>query len=518
MFMKKLRFPLIILTVFVLTICYGFYTNPDSELTLSEIYSSEYQNACYESLIEERDESEHTLQSIFMKYNPFSSNTLSMYIYFETEQASKITYTISADGYADFTQTAYQAKEYQKIHEFQLIGLIPDCLNTITFTAEFKDGTKQSVTKTYKMSSLMSSWGQVQLEKTVSNDSVDLGSGLYAVLGNDSDDGDFVYLYDTNGIVRGEIPIFGYRSHRLLFDGTTMWMSVSEKKMASIDHLGQITNVYDLGDYSLHHDYAFDADGNLLILATDTTQDTVEDQVVRLDLDSGDVELVMDFEDYLGDYKATTTQTKSWDWLHFNTIQYTEDDGIILSSRETSTIMKVKNISTEPEIQYFIGNSDLWQESGYDDYCLTQIGDFLNTGGQHTVTYETSDELEDGQYYLYLFNNNFGYSKTNPDYDWSSHEGLQTSVTEGTTSYYYQYLVDENAGTYTLVDSFEVPYSAYVSSVQKVNDYIVVDSGIPALLGVYDQDGNLLEQFQLVKNKKIIYRIYYYDFSGYYFN
>ncbi len=60
------------------------------------------------------------------------------------------------------------------------------------------------------------------------------------------------------------------------------------------------------------------------------------------------------------------------------------------------------------------------------------------------------DSLESGQYYLYMFDNNFGYSKTRKDYDWIVNEGIQTSITEGTTSYYYQYLVDENEGTYTL--------------------------------------------------------------------
>ena len=72
-----------------------------------------------------------------------------------------------------------------------------------------------------------------------------------------------------------------------------------------------------------------------------------------------------------------------------------------------------------------------------------------------------------------MFDNNFGYSKTRKDYDWTVNEGIQTSITEGTTSYYYQYLVDENEGTYTLVNSFEVPFSAYVSSAQNLGNHIV---------------------------------------------
>ena len=128
------------------------------------------------------------------------------------------------------------------------------------------------------------------------------------------------------------------------------------------------------------------------------------------------------------------------------------------------------------------------------------------------------DSLDQGQYYLYMFDNNFGFSKTRTDYDWTVNEGIQTSITGGKTSYYYQYLVDENTNTYTLVKSFEVPFSAYVSSVQNLGNHIVVDSGIAGLLSINDMDGNLEEQFSIKKNDRFIYRIYYYDYKGYYFS
>ena len=68
--------------------------------------------------------------------------------------------------------------------------------------------------KIYDMGSLLGD-EDIQL-KRVSGSKQDLGNGLYTLLGNDSDDQDFVYMYDTNGILRSEIPIIGYRSHRML--------------------------------------------------------------------------------------------------------------------------------------------------------------------------------------------------------------------------------------------------------------------------------------------------------------
>mgnify|MGYP000043191918 FL=1 len=116
-----------------------------------------------------------------------------------------------------------------------------------------------------------------------------------------------------------------------------------------------------------------------------------------------------------------------------------------------------------------IGEKDFWEDTSYIS-CLLEIkkGDFTIQGGQHTITYETDESLADGQYYLYMFNNNIGISETRPDYDWSS-IGLKTSSeVDGKNSKYYKYLVDENEGTFELVDSFKVPYSGYVSSAQDI--------------------------------------------------
>lgn len=515
---KKIGNILIFILIIGLSIGYGVYKDNQSNVTVSQIYSTDYQQNALENLENEKGNEKYTLQNIFMKYNPFSTNTQSMYVYFQTDRAAKITYTISTKDYADFTATAYQKKAYQKTHEFQLIGLIPDCTNTIIITATYKDGTSQSVSTTYEMGSLLGD-EDVQL-KRVSGSKQDLGNGLYTLLGNDDDEQDFVYLYDTNGILRGEIPIIGYRSHRMLIQNQTLYMSISTHRMVAMNHLGMVEHVYDLGHYIVHHDYQFDNDGNLILLATNEEKDSVEDCIIKVNVKNEEVSELLDLDDLFGSYKETTdhTSTSKWDWMHINTLQYLKDDSVILSSRETSSILKINHLSTKPSIEYIIGNEDFWKGTGYEKYLLTKEGNFLTSGGQHTVTYMEDDSLEKGQYYLYMFDNNFGYSKTRKDYDWTNNKGIQTSITEGKTSYYYQYLVDENQGTYALVKSFEVPFSAYVSSAQNLGNHIVVDSGIAGLLSIYDTDGNLEEQFSIKKNDRFIYRIYYYDYKGYYFN
>ena len=42
------------------------------------------------------------------------------------------------------------------------------------------------------------------------------------------------------------------------------------------------------------------------------------------------------------------------------------------------------------------------------------------------------------------------------------------SAMDGKNSKYYKYLVDENEGTFELVDSFKVPYSGYVGAAHRI--------------------------------------------------
>ena len=486
---------------------------------IKKTYNAEEQQKIADELEKKKESQEYTLSNMLIEYNPFGTNTQSLYVYFETDSAVKVSYTIhvKGDDIADFSRNVYQDEEYQKEHEFQVIGLIPDTENTITFYITNEDGSTDTKEIVYEMGSL---YGEeaVQLDTDVKQSADKLEDGLYVVLGNDSTSMDFMYYYDNNGVLRGEVPLLGYRSHRLIFDENSMYYSISEKKMAQVNRLGQVTKVYDLGNYKLHHDYVFDENGNMLILATDTTQDSVEDIVLKLDVNSGEVTEVLDLGDLFGEYKKTCVKNSSdeLDWMHINTIQYMGNGSVLLSSRETSTIIKVDNIYDGPVVSYMIGEKDFWKDTSYVSLLLNKKGDFTIQGGQHTITYETDESLADGQYYLYMFDNNIGISETRPDYDWSSIGLKVSSAVDGKNSKYYKYLVDENEGTFELVDSFKVPYSGYVSSAQETGDNVLVDSGLKGTFTEYDADHKAIVTYKM-DYEKFIYRVFKYKFDGFYF-
>lgn len=68
--------------------------------------------------------------------NPYGTGSNGLYLYFSTDYAASVRYTISVenDRISDFTATAREAdgKTYTRSHEIQLIGLVPGEINTVT--------------------------------------------------------------------------------------------------------------------------------------------------------------------------------------------------------------------------------------------------------------------------------------------------------------------------------------------------------------------------------------------------
>lgn len=488
------------------------------------IYTEEYQDAVEERLELEKSTGDYTEDYMLIKENPYGTNTLSLYVYFSTQEPVSVSYNVSVpdSSIEDFSQTPAGEEEFTTEHEFQVLGLIAEEENTITFTLTKEDGSVETRSYVHTMGELSGEEERKLQQTEVAEQGESVTDGLYVILGNDSDKEDFMYYYDNSGILRGEIPLIGYRSHRLLFQDDRMYYSISENQIAAVNRLGKVEMIYDTGTYSLHHDYVFDDDGNMLVLATDTESESVEDQIIKIDTQTGEVNCVLDLEELFPDYKETCIKNDDGelDWMHINTIQWIGDDAVLLSSRETSTILMITDIYDSPKVEYMIGEESFWEGTGYEELLLQKdesMGTFSNTGGQHSITYVKDETLDEGEYYLYLFNNNFGTSNSNPSYDWKQIDGMETSMKEGTTSYYYKYKINENDRTYSLVQSFEVPFSAYVSSAQEYDENLIIDSGMQGIFGEYDSNGNLIQEFQMKLADEYIYRVYKYSFSGFYF-
>lgn len=477
----------------------------------------------------------------FVKADPFGTDTLSCYVRFATADPVTVSYKVAgrkktgdAPKVSAFSRTPRGGDAPATDHEFKVIGLIPNHKNKATLTCTAQDGTSRTSTFTIETPALKGE-EEEQLAVTAGESNTPLADGLFTILGNDSSKLNFMYLYDNAGQIRGEVPIIGYRSHRLLFPGDgSRIMSVSTTKMAQINAIGQVVNVWSTGDYELHHDYAFDDDGNLLVLASHAGSEadldvdraaakkdkddrvSVEDLIIKVDITTGDVSLVVDLGDIFPDLKASAKVASDGDldWIHANTIQWLGGGTVLLSSRETSTVIKLTDIYGTPTVDWLLGSPDFWAGSGFEGKLLQTQGDFSLNAGQHSVTYLPNDETTTtGRYQVLLYDNNFGAAESYPKFDWGKlGAAVVTDCSKGTHSFGRIFTVDETAHTYELVDQIAVPFSGYVSSAQRVGDSssMLVASGQAKTFTEYDRYGLPIATYEM-KAEKYIYRVYKYE-------
>lgn len=488
------------------------------------VYDLAYQEKVGQEIAALEAQNTYTVDNPLVILNPYGTNTLSVYVHFTTQTPVSVSYRMwTTDATIPaFARTLYNGGEdnLSTEHSYQMIGLIPDCVNTVELTLTDESGEQVGMTAFEVTAPALSSGVEVQLDKQTASEQTALSDGLFVSLGADGSSAAYSYalLYDNDGFIRGEIPLDDYRPDRLNFDGESLIIPAAEDQIVWIDRTGRVEQVVSIDGYSMHHDLITQEDGSLLVLASKESKDTEEDIILEVNKD-GSVTELLDLETLFPEYvEACTTDSDKLDWFHANAITLAGDDSIILSAREPSTLVKIDNLHTDPSVSYLIGDQSIWDGFSYAELLLEKEGDFISQGGQHSVTYQESDALEDGQYYLYLFNNNWGSMETRPSYDWSQIEGInQTSADENAHSMVYKYLVDENAGTYSLVFEIEVPYSNIVSSAQQMdNGNYVVCSGKSKLVLEYDEEGNKIARFT-VPAESFMYRMFKYTFANYWF-
>lgn len=237
---------------------------------IKKTYNVEKQTSIYETLNDQKAAESYTPDHMLIEYNPFGSNTLSLYVYFTTDSPVSVSYTVHVNDkdISDFTRTAYQENTYQTEHEFQIIGLIPDITNTITFTLTSEDGVTSTYTTSYDMPSLYGE-EKVKLDTQTLSTSEQLSDGLYAILGNDSSSMDFMYYYDNAGILRGEVPYSGYVSSVQDLSGHTLVDSGLKGVFTEYDENHQAIATYQMDiEKFIYRVYKYDFNGFYFSSAT----------------------------------------------------------------------------------------------------------------------------------------------------------------------------------------------------------------------------------------------------------
>jgi len=516
-------------------------------------YNLETQNQIQEN-INELKKSNHSGDQPLLVLNPFGTITNGLYTYFTDEEMEYVEYEVTTEGYEDFIR---KPQNYGNENEFEflILGLIPGETSNLTINGYNNENEKITTYETtISMEDVQGEHHTNQMTITADENSKILSEGLYVSMGNSGDHAGYSFLFDNNGVVRAELETDGQRLENIVrLNDEEFLIAVDRSKIVSINGLGKVERVFEFPGHDKHHDFIVTNDQTgILVLTSDVGANTLEDTIVYIDMETGEVSKLIDLKDILPGYfgpvyenyldraeaekelfkeaveqgeKSPSTEylnedgeINPLDWIHVNSIDIRNNDELILSGRENSSIIKLSNVFEEPMIDYIIADPEIWEGTGYEDLLLSPIEDFPYQAGQHTVNFVQETIDNPNEYDITMFNNNYWRMNTRPEYEGETLENTHTAeeYSAELNSYYYKYRVNEAEQTVELIDQFSVPYSSIVSSAQLYNDNIIINSGRAKTLGEYDTEGNLIREFNYDVSDWG-YRVFKVDFTDFFF-
>jgi len=290
--------------------------------------------------------------------NPYEVSPLTALVIFQTKDLSTATITVKGkDGDEDIVNTFLPSKE----HILPIYGLYPDYENTVIINSSGEEKTLKI--KTDALPDDVKNANEIN-EINENND----GSKFYFTTSLDGKP----ICYDKNGHVRWYLTKnYGWEftrlsnGHILLGNNNLISEPYYSVGLVEMDMLGKIYFEYNLpGGY--HHDVFELNNGNLLVASNNFEGGTIEDYIVEIDRNTGDIVKTIDLYDLLPNDDGT-------DWFKLNSIVYdSKNNSITVCGTEKDMLINIDY--TSEEINWIIADKI---DSKYQKYLLKADGDIL---------------------------------------------------------------------------------------------------------------------------------------------
>lgn len=406
----------------------------------------------------------YTLESPNVVLNPYGNSPLTALVMFTTDEETEVEVTIKGkDKNSTFTHTFESAKE----HYLPIYGLYANKENEVIL----KVG-EESKTLKIKTEALPDN---MALPTSVTAKKDKLGNDLYFFTPSSSG---YTVAYDVNGDVRWYLTNYALWKVDRLENGNLL---LSTERLVNSPYymtgmyemtlLGKIVKEYSLpGGY--HHDYYEMPNGNFLVASDNFSSGTVEDYIVEMDRNTGEIVKTFDLTKILNKEDGKSENWTQYDWFHNNSVWYDEKtNSITLSGRHMDAVI---NLDYETgKLNWIIGDSTNWSEE-YQKYFFTPVGDdFEWQWSQHAAMITPEG-------YVFILDNGNNKSKIESEYVPAS-----KSYTRGV-----MYKIDTENMTIEQIweygkergSSFYSPYISDVDYLDK-NHYIVHSGGIVSVDG-----------------------------------
>ncbi|WP_407889139.1 aryl-sulfate sulfotransferase [Levilactobacillus sp. N40-8-2] len=470
--------------------------NLDTKIITTRQDSQKVATAKYKAAAES---SKYTLNSPYVKVNPYGTSPLSALVTFKTSNDVKVTYTVV--GKTDKTSISNTVKGgYTTSHQVPVVGLYADTTNTVKITATTKAGKTQTKTLKLKTGALPTYIKNATITtKNVDKSKMDIGKNKLTVINRTTKQ---PFAIDADGAVRWYDTNYSQHTIEQWSDGHIMILSKKNQNsdvyndLIETDYLGRVYKEYGFANKTsstdggvettvIHHDVVELPNHNFLATVSDGSK-YKEDTLIEVSHKTGKIVKVIDLKKILP--KSMWAKFKKGtdgkiDWLHNNAVDYDKNDkSIVLSSRNQDLIMKLDYKTDHIKWLYSGKKKSSWPKA-YQKYVLTPTKGTITTGGQHG---------------LYLLNNGGKNSANSEDfmlYDNNVNVTNGNKSTSGKYSQAVQYHVNAKKMTITSTWSYgktlgKANFTSVIGYAEKEkNGNVLIDFGYKA----GGQQSNIIE-------------------------
>ena len=354
-----------------------------SEASYLEVTDRFAQQTSIDEALSQEAQNGYPLEEALIVVNPYGTSPLSAVAIFSTEEACGGTITVKGKSSENDVTGTFAA---EKDHIVPIYGLYNNDTTEVVITLE--DGTSSSFEVTTE--DINVDYGTIQTKmKTETNYDYENLTFICSTMGS-------LYAVDAAGDIRfyttmgGSLGVHQLENGHLLMPASyVLKTSYYKEGMIETDLLGKIYREF-MVPGGQHHDFVELPDGNLLIASDSPDLSTVEDYVVELDRQTGEVVWELDMKDLMGIEEGQSASMDSdgseeSDWFHNNGLAYdAQNDLVLLSARHKDAIVAVKK--EEKSIAWILGDPTGWGEE-YQSYFFTPEGeDFEWFYAQHNVS------------------------------------------------------------------------------------------------------------------------------------
>ncbi len=321
-------------------------------------------NFC-ESLLARQDEAErsmldafaadtYTLEHPFLRVNPYLINPLSAVVAFRTEEETAVTVTIfGKEERGTIVHTFPKARE----HILPILGLYGDYANQIEIRLYGGRANRLTI-QTEPLEEQVPTLLSMKTEpEYAGKDFIFVTPSLNAC----------ATAFDYKGDVRWHLTVPVIFEMARLRNGNfligterVMQMPYYMSGLYEMTMMGKIVKEYAIpGGY--HHDQCEMEDGNILVLTEDPGYETVEDVIVLLDRETGEIRKTWDLKDCLVPGEGPSGGYTPKDWFHNNALWYDKHtNSITLSGRHVDAIINIDYDTGK--LNWILGDPETWPE------------------------------------------------------------------------------------------------------------------------------------------------------------